>query len=135
MKQVFKNINTTLPQRYSCLFLLLLFFCLTIATPVSSLNLLVEKSVEKEVEENKKEKEEIEENSDGEVSITAKAKKSKKISDKDVETSFPQLAVSNIVFSPFPYQITFIGVPKTQYIRFSAVPFYIAYHRLVFYEI
>jgi len=172
MKQVFKNINTTLPQRHSCLFLLLLFFCLTIAMPVSSLNLLVEKSVEKEVEENKKEKEEIEENSDGEVSIIAKAKKSKKISDKDVETSFPQLAVStlknkwfytflyvsatlnvqkskfsqnflqkpllneyNIVFSPFPYQITFIGVPKTQYIRFSAVPFYIAYHRLVFYEI
>jgi hypothetical protein len=135
MKQVFKNINTTLPQRYSCLFLLLLFFCLTIATPVSSLNLLVEKSVEKEVEENKKEKEEIEENSDGEVSIIANAKKSKKISDKDVETSFPQLAVSNIVFSPVLYQITLSRTPQTRYIYFSPVPLYIAYHKLVFYEI
>lgn len=135
MRKVQKHIEQIFGKRFVCFFLLFVFTYLLGFIPNTSFNLFVEKTAETEKEENKSEKEGVDEESEK----IAQFGKYKKIKKNPSYSSLKVLAIQEI-FSPNLFSLRFQTLSKHFFaseknIFFTpACPLYIAYHKLLFYE-
>jgi Na+-transporting methylmalonyl-CoA/oxaloacetate decarboxylase gamma subunit len=136
MNKINQYITQISGKRFWCLSFLIVFTYLVSATPSNSFDLFTEKTVETEKEENKSEKEEVGEESE-EIAQFSKCKKIKK------NPTYFSLEVFDIqeIFSPKLFFLRFQTLSKHSFASerntffTPACPLYIAYHKLIFYEI
>ncbi len=133
MRKVQKHIERIFGKRFWCISFLIAFTYLVGATPSNSFDLFAEKTAETEKEESKTEKESLDEETD-EIANFGKCKKNKKFPTPPLLESYFAETYST------PYPLTALSL-ATPHIHFGEnnvsldYPFYIAYHKLIFYEI
>ncbi|WP_448529617.1 hypothetical protein [Raineya sp.] len=136
MRKVQKHIEQIFGKRFVCFSFLLVFTYLLCFTPDTSFDLFAEKTAETEKEGNKSEKEGVGEESE-EIAQLGKCKKIKK------NPSYFSLEVFDIqeIFSPKLFFLRFQKLSKHSFVSernaffTPTCPLYIAYHKLIFYEI
>lgn len=133
MNKISLNITQISGKRFWCFSFLILFSILVSATPYNSFNLFAEKTAETEKEESKTEKESLDEEAD-EIANFGKCKKNKKLPSLPILEGYFEQTTS----FTYPLPVLSLISPCTQLGEVSIsldYPFYIAYHKLIFYEI